>query len=162
MKKHLLGLLLAACLLSGCATTGPKDPVKFYYLLEKYQFGNSSQVFAEDIREAAGHQEDLGYMLQLYLLGPTEEGLRSPLPRGVQILEIREAGSGILLVLSDTSDSLSDIDFTRACACLTMTCLDLTDATRVTIRSGPRSATMSADNLILQDETLMQSQEENQ
>lgn len=159
MKKLTALLLLLSLLLCGCGPSGQhlKDPVTFYYLLDKYEhdykYGEEPVVFAPEEREASGHRNDLNYLLALYLIGPSEEGLRSPVPWGTRVLELEESGKHITLKLSDTTSSMSDIDFTRACACLTLTCLDLTDADKVTVQSGDRSVTMTRDTLILFDDS---------
>jgi len=48
---------------------------------------------------------------------------------------------------------MTDAQFILACSCLTMTCLELTDAEHVTINSGDRSVTMSKSTLLLHDLT---------
>lgn len=156
MKKCTLLLLLLAVLLSGCGAAGQriKEPVTFYYIMEEYQYGKRSGVFASEEREAAGHREDLAYLLALYLIGPSEDGLISPIPDGTKIFSLESDDTALVLRLSDTTDTMSDADFTRAGACLTLTCFELTNAETVTVQSGSRSVTMSRDNLIFIDDSL--------
>lgn len=151
MKRTVCMLLLALCL-CGCTLSGEsmKEPVTFYYVREQYK-ADMSQAIGTEIREAAGHREDLAYMLRLYLLGPTQEGLVSPLPRTILVQSVQVQGRTVFLTLSDTDGSLSDGEFSLACACLSLTCLDLTQARRVTIVSGSRTVTMSQENLALFD-----------
>ena len=85
-------------------------------------------------------------------MGPTSEELRSPLPSGTRIhSEIQD--DQILLTLSDDALTLSDLDYSLACACLTLTCLDITDADSVTVSCGDRVRTMTQESLTLYDET---------
>lgn len=149
MKQLTAMILLCTLLLSGCGDT-LKEPVTFYYLNSNYEEDMSPAIGSEQ-REAAGHRDDLMYLLALYLMGPAVEDLRSPLPRGTTLQSIEQHGANIILTLSDMSDSLADARFTMACSCLTLTCLDLTDATNITIISGDRSITLNANNLLLQD-----------
>lgn len=153
MKRALTMILLLSLLLSGCAASsqGMKDPVTFYYVLDEYRYGENAGFYEGEEREAAGHVQDLSYLMQLYLIGPSTEGLRSPFPKGTQILSLEQKDNVLLVALSDLS-AMTDAEFNRACACLTMTCLGLTDADTVTIQSGQRSVTMSRDTLILIDE----------
>ena len=46
---------------------------------------------------------------------------------------------------------MTDAQFTLACSCLTLTCLELVDAESVTVVSGDRSITMNADSLTQKD-----------
>ena len=93
---------------------------------------------------------DLPYLLALYQMGPTGDEIRSPLPFGTRIsVQIQEGH--ITLELSEAALSLSDIDYSLACACLTMTCLDASGAEDVTVQSGDRAKTMNRDSLTLMD-----------
>ena len=150
--KRILCLCLLLLTLSGCAdvNSSTKEPVTFYYIRE-HSLTDMSQAIGTETREASGHREDLAYLLRLYFLGPTQEGLLSPLPQGVLIETVEQEGRGLRLTLSDADSLLTDSEFSLACACLTLTCLDLVPAERVTIRSGSRSVTMSRENLALFD-----------
>lgn len=153
MKRLLILICLSAFLLCGCSSSGQrfKNPVTFYYVQEAYQYGTDGGVIAPEEREAAGHQEDLAYMMALYLMGPSEDGLVSPIPRGTRVLVAKKSGSSVSIKLSDTTSTMSDAAFTRACACMTMTLLDMTKAETVNFQSGSRNVTMSRDSLILFD-----------
>ena len=109
-----------------------------------------SVIVAEE-REAYGHGRDLSYLLAFYLMGPMKEGLVCPLPEGTGIVSVEQASSGISLVLTDTLETLSDADYSLACACLTLTCLNITGGEKVTITSGSRSVTMTRNTLTLFD-----------
>lgn len=153
MKRILCLILTAGLLLSGCAFSGEriKDPVTFYYPRREYRYGTADGVIAPEQREASGHREDLDYLLALYLIGPTNEALYSPISRGVGFLKIGQQDAAVTLELTDTTQSMTEAEFTLACACLTMTCLSITDAQSVTVVSGSRTVSMSRDNLTLYD-----------
>lgn len=152
MKRYLPVLLMVCLLISGCDSTTVriKEPVTFYYVQADYTTDLSSPLGTEQ-REAAGHREDLSYLLALYLMGPSQENLVSPLPASTQIISVQETEPGIRITLSDTTRQLTEGEFSLACACLTLTCLDLTDAEVITITSGKRSVSMSRNNLVLFD-----------
>lgn len=160
MQRLIIIFLLLCLLLTGC-TDRFKEPVTFYYIRTGYDM-DMSAIMGSERREAAGHREDLSYLLALYLMGPAEEELRSPLPQGVSILSAEQTDSTVTLHLSNTDESMTDAQFTLACGCLTMTCLDLTEATHITIISGDRSVTMNADMLLTQDLTTAAETEESQ
>ena len=149
MKRLTAFLLLLIFFLSGCTDT-LKEPVTFYYLNRSFQDDMTSAIGSE-LREAAGHRDDLMYLMALYLMGPANDELQSPLPLGTTIQAAEQNGKHVTLTLSDVTDTMTDARFTMACSCLTLTCLNLTDAADVTIISGDRIITMSADDLLLQD-----------
>ncbi|MCI7808510.1 hypothetical protein MR626_04370 [bacterium] len=153
MRKGLCLLLVLCLFLSGCTLTreGQNEVVTFYYLREEYQYGAENSVIVAEEREASGHGRDLSYLLAFYLMGPMKEGLVCPLPEGTGIVSVEQASSGISLVLTDTLETLSDADYSLACACLTLTCLNITGGEKVTITSGSRSVTMTRNTLTLFD-----------
>lgn len=152
--KHSFCLILVLCLLlTGCGIQVErfKEPVTFYYPYAEYRYFTGDGVIASEEREASGHRDDLSYLLALYLMGPADESLTAPLPRGTRIYASSQTEDTIQLRLSDGASVLDDKAFSIACACLSLTCLDLTDAESVTIESGERSATMTRDMLVLND-----------
>lgn len=153
MKRFLCLAMITSLLLSGCFSQGQqiKEPVTFYYLRSQYQYGNSQSIMEREEREASGHRGDLRYLMMLYLMGPSNEELRSPLPLSTKILSAEQEGNTVTLTLSEVPSSMTDASFSLACACLTKTCMGLTGADSVTVISGTRSITMGADNLILTD-----------
>ena len=153
MKRFIILLLLCCLLLSGCNISGEriKEPVLFYYVRSEYQYFTQDGVIASEEHEASGHREDLSYLLALYLMGPAEEELTSPLPRGTKIQKAEQTPEGSQLQLSCHDDALTDADFSLACACLALTCFGLTDADTVTISIAERSITMGRDTLTIYD-----------
>lgn len=151
MKRALLLILVFSLLLSGCSFFGQriKEPVTFYYLCSQYQ-EELCCVIASEQREASGHTGDLPYLLALYSMGPADEEMVSPLPVRAQITSTQEE-SHVFLEWENSGFPLSDVDFSLACACLTLTCLGITEAQTVTIRCGDREKTLSRDSLTLSD-----------
>ncbi len=162
MKQLACLILLFALALSGCADTKDaiQEPVTFYYLQEEYQFGTASGVFGTDERDAYGHRDDLRYLMALYLMGPAKEGLRAPMPLGTHIFSAEHKDSTVYLKLSNTEETMTKVEFSLACACLSMTCMDLTGVENVTISSGERVVTMNRNNLILFDGVIAEPTEE--
>lgn len=149
MKRLVSLFLITVLLLSGCAEQ-LKEPVSFYYIRSGYETDMTNIIAAEQ-RESSGHRGDLSYLMALYFMGPADEELLAPLPGNTHLLSATIDGSMVTLQLSDTSDSVTDAHFTVACACLTLTCLELTGAETVTIISGNRSVTLGNDDLLLRD-----------
>ena len=151
MKRLFCLALTAAVLLSmsGCGQK-MKEPVTFYYLNESYQENMDCAIVGEE-REVAGYRDDLKYLLSFYLMGPIGKGLTSPLPRGTLLYTVNQEGAKLTIEISNTSALLSDSEFSLACACLSQTCMGLTNAEEVTIVSGSRNLTLNRDNLLLND-----------
>ena len=147
--KRLICIVLALFLLSGCGIMGSrvKDPVTFYYIRDDYQ-KSMEPVIVSEIREAAGHTDDLPYLLVLYSMGPSGDGLKSPFPQNIRIIPTEHTEKGVVLSLSDNLQDMTDAEYTLASACLALTCMELTDAEQVTVVSGDRSVTIRPENLI--------------
>ena len=154
MKKQLCLLLILLLLLPlmGCSS-GENNSVPFYYCRkpEAYQYFAEDGVIHAEYRDLLGHRNDLGYMVSLYLAGPLEEGLISPFPKTARLLSFHQESASIRIELSDMGRSLTDPEFTLACACLTLTCLDFTHCNEVIITSGERSITMNSETIVLFD-----------
>ena len=161
MRRLILFLLVSCLLLSGCSAIGEriKEPVPFYYVREDYQ-ESMEQVILSEVREASGHRNDLPYLLALYSMGPTSDGLVSPLPKNTRMTLITCADNSIELSLSDGVLILTDAEFTLAGACIAKTCMELTDVEQVTIICGDRTITISDDNLLLSSDVIPNLQEE--
>lgn len=163
MKRLFCVILLVCMVLSGCQAMGDrmKEPVTFYYIRTDYQ-QDLSEVFASEQREASGHLDDLSYLMALYLMGPVDESLKSPIPRGTRIYVETNNAYNVKLNLSETAESMTDAEFSIASACLSMTCLRITGTQEVTVTCGSRSVTMTAENLELFDSSMIFTTEEPQ
>ena len=148
--KRIICILLTLLLLSGCGIVGErvKDPVTFYYIREGYQ-RDMGAVITTEIREASGHTDDLPYLLALYSMGPSQEGLLFPFPASTRITPTEHTEAGLVLSLSENLDKMTDAEYTLASACLALTCMELTDATQITVISGSRRVSINSDNLMM-------------
>ena len=106
---------------------------------------------AVEIREGSGHRDNLRYLLAFYLMGPADKELTSPLPRGTVLYQLEQTEDAVTIGISDTSEALSDSRFSLACACLSMTCMELLPVKEITVVSGSRNTTIRRDSLILKD-----------
>lgn len=157
MKRIASAFVCFLLLLSlfGCALEKPniKEPVKFYYQRSSFAYHTEESVIHAENREAAGHAADLAYLLSSYLIGPTEEGLISPFPAGTKLVSLQQQEHTILIELSDAVHTLSDSQFSLACACISLTCMELTDAQTVTVFNGNQTLSTSREQLLLFDES---------
>ena len=150
--KRLIPVILAMLLLCGCGVMGEriKDPVTFYYVREDYE-KDMTGVMASETREASGHREDLPYLLALYSMGPSTEGLQALFPASISIIPTEHAQDGIVLNLSEVPESMTDAEYTLASVCLARTCMELSGASQITVISPGRTVTVNEGNVLLQE-----------
>ena len=139
--------------------------VTFYYARKDFSYGTPDGAIGSELRDVRGHEQDLNYLLGLYLEGPLDETLQTPVPGKSypRILDLEIVGDALHIRLSDLSTVRSDSEFTMASACLTKTCLELTNVQALLIESGNRSVRMNPANLKFYDEStsvLFQEREE--
>jgi len=153
MKRILTIFMLLCLLLSGCSlfTSDEWDPILFYYRRGNYLMGSSDGAIAPEERDGTGHITDMDYLLRLYLTGPHDEELVSPFPADVQLISVRTGQNMVTVSLSGSPEGLSEAAKTLACACLTLTCLDIADEESVMIFWGEEIITMDESCLTLFD-----------
>ena len=153
MKRVLVLLLMAAMLLSGCSlfSSGKQEPVIFYYQTANFRLGQSDGAITAEERDGTGHITDMDYLLRLYLTGPLSEALASPFPADVQLSNVRTGQNKVTIHLTGDPTSLTSAQKTLACACLTLTCLELAEEKSVMIFWGEEVITMDHSILTLLD-----------
>ena len=162
MKKNVCTALCVIFLLCGCSVSGEriKEPVNFYYLKNELDYRSVDGVIACEEREASGHRDNLAYLLALYQMGASSEELRLPFPEKTVIYIAEQTDKEIKLVLGHEASDMSDAEFSLVCACLTLTCTDLTGTERVTVTCDQRSITMTRESIILIDSTMTDKMED--
>lgn len=155
--KRLYALAAALLLLFSLTSCGIHDYADFYYCRKDYIYESQQSVIEAESREVTGHAQDLSYLLALYLIGPLEENLQSPFPAGTRLVSIAQEGTSLTLQLSRQAGTLSDSEFSLACACMAMTCLEMDSLTDITITSEEKSLTINRDLLMLSDNTSTES-----
>ena len=127
MKKRLFPLLLAASLLCSCqGPAGPSSSLEpeegsylLYFVSEENQ--NGAALGAQLCTPAEG-ADPVDALLEALLAGPTQRGLSSPFPAGVELRRALLDEEGVLhLDFSEQYDALSGIQLTLANYCLTLT-----------------------------------------
>ena len=166
MRKYLALLLVLAMTLSLAACASP-SAVTYYYVRneDEYLYGVADGVMVGESREAAGHVDDLRYLLILYFHGPVSDYLRSPFPSGTTLEAVVREDDALIIQLSSIVSVMEGMDLTLACACLARTCFGLTDVQTVTIFAdgfGAVSMTLERDSLLLVDNSAEYLTEESQ
>lgn len=161
MKKLISLVLCAAVLftLAACTEEEPKieQPVQLYYRTAVADTEIASSVIAPLTAEGAGLKDDPQALLNEYLKGTSESGYLTTFPASTKLLSLELTEDTATLLLNPSITRLSGVDLTVACACITMTTIELTGVTTVRIRAsnstldGAEEIVMDAESLILQD-----------
>ena len=144
-------ILFCAFLLGGCSG---KESALFYYCRDDYIYNSADGVITSEERDIAGHADDVELMVSLYLMGPLEKDLHSPFPADVKLISVDISDTTLILTISDVGYALSESEYTLACTCLALTCLEFTQCGSVTIVSGEKSITIDPAQLTLYDSAL--------
>ena len=142
-------------MLCACSQTPKDSQVPFYYPRAEYKHGIPNGVITSEIHEISGHNDDLRYLLALYLQGPSDPELRTPFPSGTVLVDMMQYEREVTITLSSTAALLEGIDLTIACACLAETCFTICDVSQVRIQSLTSASgrfidtTFTRDNLLL-------------
>ena len=141
MKRIFCGLLcLILCFsLFGCEKAEEpipmKEPVTFFYLRNDFDYTNTDSVIGSEPREAAGHKDDLAYLMEQYFKGPLSENLANTFPANCGLVSFSTRSSTITVVITDSLATLSGTDLTIACVCLAKTITGITGYPKVVIRT---------------------------
>ena len=149
MKRLFTFTLLLIILTSLCSCTFPntqQSRITFYYIKTPDDFDGSSDIIVPFHPSSDDDNRDLSEILDAYLSGPSNNSCTSPFPQGTTIEEIVLSRSNAQLTLNRQFATLSDIDFTIACACLTKTVIDLTGVNTVQVQVNG-SQILGADSL---------------
>ena len=160
--KHILRIFIVVCItlgLTACAQAPSAAPsVVFYYCAATPSYDTIATVTATESRANIPVDASLEDILRIYIMGPEAEDLRSPFPAGLQLIRAYQEEGTVFVTLSEEMADLTNLDLTIACGCITLTCLELTDAQHVTIEAenallgGQKSITMDQNSLLLKDQ----------
>ena len=157
MKKRIAYFLAIVLLLGlcGCGQEAVKlhTPVNFYYLRVEPTYGSSDSLIAPVATEGFGYSGREAALLELYLTtAPDSEQYYSPFPADLKLLALDISGSTADIQLDKSFAKLTGMDLTLACACLTLTVLDLTEVE--TVRITAKNATLDGVAQIIMDRGL--------
>lgn len=147
MKRILATILILALILPGCSV---KEKANFYYCRKEYQFNAQDSVIVSEKRDISGHTNNLEFLLSLYMMGPLDADYSLPFPDNVALKGIFFSNDYLTIELTH-ADILSDSEFSLACACIALTCFELTEVKTVSIISGSRILNLDASMLTLYD-----------
>ena len=152
MKRIFSFLLIFLFLFSfsGCDNSVSEE-ANFYYCNVEYQFGEDGSVVESESRDITGHEDELSYLISLYLAGPSSKNLESPFPKNTKLISAQIDEDSTVIELSHIGMQLSDAEFILACACLSLSTMEFTGTEQITIISGEKTITMKKNDLLLYD-----------
>ena len=157
MKRSICLLLLPILFLGilGCQQDQPKlqAPVQFYYPRLEPTYGSSDSLIAPVPTESMSYGGDALALLNLYLSGPQDPAFTSPFPSGCRLLSLSVTDGTAYLQLDPSLAQLTGIDLTLACACLTLTAMELTRSEAVCISA--KDAVLDGAPQILMDRSCL-------
>lgn len=161
MRKKWRAALLAALLLTGCAA--PAEPENqeegtlIYYLVSEEEARGGDRIRAS--RELLDLPEDTEgqatAVVERLLAGPSEGGMLSPLPEGVELLnlEIRERTAHV--DLGEGLRELSGVDLTLADYCLTLSLTALGSIRSVVLTAQGRPVGQQPKQVFYEQDVLL-------
>ena len=160
MKKLLIILLALLMFLTGCAPSaqGLVKPMTFYYLQQTFQYDSESGVIAAELRETADCADEIA-ILQRYFQGPVDPTLQCAFPEATELVALNIQEQSATVTLTDNIISLSGMDLTVACVCITKTVIAVTGVEQVTIKAQTQSlgdqgsVTMTLEDILLIDDS---------
>lgn len=164
MKRIILLTLLTAILISlfACTTnTMHKGSVVFYYIKNEKDFDGKTPIMTPYYPQIDHNTNGYAEILNVYFNGPTNYNCQSPFPAGTTIEDINITRSKAHLMLSPQFATISGIDSTVACACLTKTVIELTGVNTVQIRvkgaqlEGKDYLTFNQSSFTYQDDLIL-------
>ena len=154
MKTFLRVLcVLGIVLLCACWQKGEPSTEYYLYFLPAASTSYGSALAAQPW-EGTGTALNEELMQDL-LAGPTQEGLRSPFPKGLTLQSMEAEGNTIHITLSEHYSELTDMSQTLADACIVMTLCQLPGIEAVEIStdgfwaSRPASRTLRPEQMDL-------------
>lgn len=127
--RRLLPLFAALSLLCACSGTAASDPTPpaggYLLYFRTTQDSAPSALSAEAWTPGAGEEDLPRAAVEALLDGPHRDGLTSPFPAGVELLDLSLQDGVLYLDLSEQYDALSGMSLTLANACFTLTLCQL-------------------------------------
>ena len=152
-------LILLLIPLGGCKNDNVEieAPVTVYYKRAQPTHRTEDSVIAPTTIEGKDYEDDHFYLLSKYLKGSTDPSFARTFPRGTTLVSFKQEALTAKIVLSDRFSSLSGMDLTIACVCITRTVMAMTGCQEVIISAqsaklnGENFITISADSYLLID-----------
>ena len=165
MKQKICILLICVMLtLSGCNTLNTQGAssgsVKFYYLQNEIVYNSADSVVSYETRQSGRLKPE--ELIGQYLQGPEKKNLASPYPEELKLVSVTQEDNTVKIVLSNEFTTLSNLELTLACSCLTKTMQGILPAESYEISStggklNGKSSILITSNTFVWEDTLPES-----
>ncbi len=159
MKRIICMIVLCALFLTGCIQQSESfytKPVHFYYPRSSFDLTSGTRTISYELREGKDFSSEKE-LLEKYFEGPSNSGLYSPFPVGVDVLDYKVSQGCIYLYLSHDFNELTGLSFTIATSCIATTILTYTgyDSVEINVMDTnnevERFVTLTQDDILLID-----------
>jgi spore germination protein GerM len=159
MKRIISAFLILFFLfsLSACKSDAEniRNPITYYYQSANTDYTSVNGMIVAELREASGHIDEYGFLIEQYLNGPRSTKCISPFPAGITLEEFELEANKAMLTLSPHITTLSGAELMFACVCLTKTVSELTGVRSVQIATvdgtinGNSSITLTPNSFVI-------------
>lgn len=156
--KAILSLILTVCfVLFGCGVGNTSTDIRFYYCSANMDYGPEDMAVKPETRKETLDPLAYAQLVEKYLEGPVSSSLHSPFPEGTKLVSITVDQQAANIVLTNDFASLTGIDLTVACACLSLTVREITGCAKVqisaenTLLDNKQAITMDTNELVFMD-----------
>ena len=159
--KLKLSIILFICfcmILCGCNQNTGNNDFRFYFCQEP-NYDSAQGLVMHEVRQVYYDRLAYSEIISVYLNGPKSRNLKNPFPSGTMLIDFSTEQQTAHVVLSDHLSTLTGIDLTMACTCLSLTVKDLTGCTEIQISAenallnNRQSITINANAIQLSDLT---------
>ena len=157
-RAIILAVLLIAAILCSCGTKESKDQILFYYCSAKPDYSSGAELIKSETHTAYVDPTNYKAILAQYLQGPRDPDLTSPFPGGCEIVDITLDQATARITMSKSFSTLTGVELTLACACLSLTTRAITGYATVEISAvdalldNKEAITIDANNILLTDQ----------
>ena len=155
IKKLIAFVLVLPLLLCGCVTQNNSTELTFYYVSHKQPYYEKNGVIGTEVKPVSIDPLNHKDIFELYLSGPKSKDLTLPFPKETKIVKFSIEQDVVNIVLDNSFATLSGVELSLACACISLTANSITGYTKVNISAqsalldGIQSISIDTNSLII-------------
>lgn len=131
----ILAILLLVAILCSCSNAADTSQVSLFYCISEPDFSSVNDLIKPEVRHLQIEPTNYSAFLTQYLQGPKDSDLANPFPDGSKIIRLQLDQSTAHVTVNKEFASISGVDLTLACVCLSLTVRDITGYATVQIHA---------------------------